>query len=380
MKRRYGLTLAVPLAALLATGVAPRIAARRTLDAAPGAAAAVTTVAVVAARRADTTTRLLLPGTIQGRQQTPIYARTGGYVVRWTADIGARVRDGQLLAEIASPELDEELGQARAQLAETRTGLNLARTTLDRYLAMAADSVITRQELDERQAASDAAVGAVEREDANVRRLLELQRFRSVRAPFPGVITARNVSLGSLITVGGGSAAVDGAASPLFEIAQSDTVRVGVNVPQTYAPGVAPGQRAELVLREFPSRPWAGRVARTAGALDPASRTLRVEVEVPNPDGALLPGMYAQVRFVAKRTDPPLEIPATALLLGPDGPRVAVVDSAGRVHRVPVEVGRDLGPTVELLSGVPEGSSLVLDAPESLAENALVRPAERASP
>lgn len=373
MRIRFGLLVSVPVIGLLASGVAPRIAVRHTLAAEPAAGTAAAVVATAPARLADTATTLLLPGTIQGLQETPIYARTDGYVMRWTADIGARVRRGRLLAEIASPELDQELEQGRAQLAEARTALGLASTTLARYEAMAADSVITRQELDERQAAFDGGQESVEREAANVRRLSELRGFRSVVAPFNGVITARNVSLGSLITVSGGSAAVDGAAAPLFEIAQSDTVKVGINVPQAFAPGIAPGQDADLVLREFPSRTWSGRVARTAGALDPSSRTLRVEVEVPNPDGRLLPGMYAQVRFIARRTTPPLEIPAAALILGTEGPRVAVVDSTGRLRRVPVELGRDLGPTVEVLTGLPEGATVVLDAPDALTEGTPVR-------
>lgn len=375
--RRAGAAIAASLLALLAVGAVPRLVQRRSLHAAVAAdAGRIPAVGVAVVRRADATTRFVLPGTVQAAQQTPIYARMDGYVRRWHVDMGARVVAGQLLAEIESPEVDPELRQARARLGQAQAALGLARSTLARYRAMIADSVITRQEFDERVAAHEVARAAASQEEANVQRFVEMRAFQRVTAPFAGVITARNLDVGALVTGGGGIAAggAGGAVRPLFELAETRTVRVFVNVPQAYAPAVREGQAAELLVREYPGRHFVGRIVRTARVLDSASRTLRTEVMVPNTDGALLAGMYAQVRFSLVRDTPPLLIPAGALVLNDSGPQVVVVGPGDRVRYQPVEIGRDYGATVELVEGVDVGAVVVLNPSDQLRPGSRVRP------
>jgi RND family efflux transporter MFP subunit len=316
---------------------------------------------------------IALPGTIQPLHQAPVYARTNGYVRRWYADLGARVRAGQLLATIESPETDQQLLQARASLQQARASLALAKTTLERYRTLADDSAITHQELDERTTAFEAAGASVAQQEANVQRLAVQQGYQRVLAPFAGVITSRSVDVGALISAAGGSTTAAGASAPLFSLAQIDTIRIFVAVPQAEVTSVAVGQRAEVTLREYPGRIFAGVVARTAGALDPASRTLQAEIDVPNPDGALLPGMYAEVRLLMGRAAPPLTIPAGALVIGTGAPQVATIDAAGAVRFRPIQLGRDYGATVEVLSGIDEGATLVLNPSDELKDGVRVK-------
>ncbi|MGB9606438.1 MAG: efflux RND transporter periplasmic adaptor subunit, partial [Bryobacteraceae bacterium] len=317
---------------------------------------------------------LSLPGNVQAIIETPIYARADGYVRRRLADIGDRVRPGQLLAEIESPELDEQireaeanlrrarssLEQSRAALQQARAQMELAKVTAQRWQTLVAKGVLPRQEGDEKQAAylarqadvaaAEAAVHAAEQavaaSESNLQRLLELRSLRQVRAPFAGVITARNVDVGALVTVGSSSAVRE-----MFRLAQIHVLRVQVMIPQSEAPLIRVGLPCELHVEELGERRVPGVVKRTANALDPASRTLLTEVQVENADGRLLPGMYATVHFRLQRPRPPLLIPSSACRNTEKGPVVAVVQPDATVRVASVRLGRDYGTQLEVLSG-----------------------------
>lgn len=372
--RRVAAAVVFGFALLLAAGAVPRLAARRVLASDVAAAAGAPAVAVVVAARAADTASFVLPGGIQARRQTAVYARTSGYVRRWLVDIGTPVAAGALLAEIEAPETDQELRQTRARLVRSQAGLALARSTFERYRGLAADSAVTQQEFDERRAAYEAAVAGVGEEAANVQRLVERRAFQRVTAPFAGTVTTRDAEVGAFVTAAGGGVGGTTGAAALFTLAQTDTVRIAISVPQSSATDVAPGMTTDVLVREFAGRTFRGRVARTASALDPATRTLRAEIEVPNLDRALLAGMYAQVRFTVRRAAPPVVVPATALLSGSGGSRVALVGADRRVRFRPVELGRDLGATVEVLRGVEAGATLVVNPPEQLTDGAAVDP------
>jgi len=340
--------------------------------------------AVTTARpeRAPAVVDLPLPGTTEPLLTTGIYARTDGYLKTRYVDIGDHVKAGQLLADITAPEVDKQLSQTLGTLAQGKANvvrlqadLALAETTLRRFTTIGVGAV-TQQEIDERaatqktaQKAVDAAEATVRANQADVDRLRELQGFQRVYAPFDGVITARNVDPGSLISAGSTSVTTQ-----LFSLAQVDTLRIFVYVPQTYAFDVHVGQSADITLREQPGRVFKGTVTRTAGAIDPASRTLLTEVQVPNRDGALLSGSYVTVHFKIQRSEPPLLIPGPALLAGSQGTRVAVVGSDDTLHYRPVTVGRDYGDHVEILSGLEESDVIVTGVPGGIADGAKVRP------
>ncbi len=367
-------SVVVLFGALLTAGILPRVSRRQQLRAEAGAADSIPAVLVATVVPAPAVVPITLPGTIQALHQAPVYARVNGYVRRWYADMGGHVRAGQLLAEIESPETDQQLRQAQALLAQARSALALARTTLERYARLAADSAITRQELDERSTAFQAAQAAVAQQQANVDRLSAEQAYERVAAPFAGTITARNVDVGQLISSAGGSTTAAGASAPLFSLAQIDTIRIFVAVPQEQVTAVRTGQGADVNIREYAGRSFHGVVARTAHALDPSSRTLQAEIDVPNPDGMLMPGMYAEAKILLDRSAPPLMIPAGALVVGMGEPHVVVLSADRRVRSVPVQIGRDYGATVEVLSGVKEGDVLVLNPGDQLADGARVKP------
>jgi RND family efflux transporter MFP subunit len=346
--------------------------------------------------RAGRTTDLVLPGSIQAAQETAIYARVDGYLKRRLVNIGDQVRSGQLLAEIDTPELNQQLsqakaamaqsvsvlGQARAALQHTEAQLEYNRTTLERWRTMKERDLVAQQDLDDRQVlvksgqadldAASANVAAAEANvaanKANVDRLLELQSFQSVRAPFTGVITVRNVDNGALITAGSGANNL-----PLLRMAQIDNLRIFVNVPQTFVPSMAPGLTAEVLVREFPRRTFRAQVAGIACALDPASRTLLAEVHMRNEDNLLRPGMYADVSFRLTRAEPPLIVPASALIIRSGPPRVATVGADSRVRFRNVQLGRDYGTSVEIVDGLSEQDRLLVAPPEDVKENDVVR-------
>ncbi|VTU15745.1 Multidrug transporter MdtA [Variovorax sp. SRS16] len=309
---------------------------------------------------------LALPGTLQGFVQSPISARASGYLKRWTKDIGSRVQKGELLAEIETPEIDQQLSQAIAARQQAASSLELARSTVARWEALRKKDVVSQQDLDERRSAVAQATANVAAADANVQRLQQTEGFKRVLAPFAGVITRRNVDVGDLIDGGGG-----GGGRALFLLAQTDPLRVYVNVPQAYAQLVKAGQPVVVTQAELRGQSFRGEVARTSGAIDASTRMMQVEVSLPNRDGTLLPGAYVQVSLplAASRT---LTIPANALLFRAEGTRVAVVDAAGHVHLRAVSLGRNYGETVEVLDGLDAKDRMVLNPSDSLAEGDVV--------
>jgi len=374
----------VVLAGLLVMSFLPRRAVSRELASAAATPDAPPVVQVATVVRAATGGDLTLPGTIQPLHESAIYARVSGYVKEWHADIGRVVRAGDVLAEIDAPELDQEVEQAQQQLAQTRASLGLAKADLARWKALAADSAVSREELDQKNAAYDAALANSGAAEANVKRLTETHRFTRITAPFNGVITERNVDLGSLISANGGTTASNPAsggaqaAGSLFKIAQTDTVRTYIAVPQADALAMTPGMAADVTVQEIPNRAFRGRVVRTSQALDAASRTLLTEVDIVNPGMTLLSGMYAQVHLHLDHRVPALMLPSTALIVGASGTQVAVLDAAqpgqpATARFVPVTVGRDFGGTVEIQSGLSEGAAVVANPGADLVDGMRVR-------
>ena len=375
----------VTLAALLVMSFLPRRAVSRELENAANQPDAPPMVQVATVTRAESGGDLTLPGTIQPLHESAIYARVTGYVKEWHADIGRVVRAGDVLAEIDAPELDQEVEQAQQQLAQTRASLGLAKADLARWKSLAADSAVSREELDQKSAAYEAALANSGAAEANVRRLTETRRFTRITAPFNGVITARNVDLGSLISAGGSTSSSNPAAGgsaqaggSLFRIAQTDTVRTYIAVPQTDALAMTPGMSADVTVQEIANRTFRGRVVRTSQALDAASRTLLTEVDITNPGMTLLSGMYAQVHVHLEHRAPALIVPSTALIVRASGTQIAVLDSvqpghAATAHFVPVTVGRDFGGTVEIQSGLKAGESVVQNPGADLVDGMQVR-------
>jgi RND family efflux transporter MFP subunit len=302
---------------------------------------------------------LSLPGTLQGYVQAPVAARAGGYLRRWTKDIGAHVEKGELLAEIETPELDQQLSQAIAARRQTAATLDLAKTTADRWEALRKRDAVSQQELDEKKSADAQAKANLAAADANVERLRQLESFKRVLAPFAGVITRRNVDVGDLIDAGGG------AGRALFVMAQTDPLRVYVNVPQSYAHLVKPGQQVSVTQQELRGQNFKGEIVRTAGAIDAQTRTMQVEVMLANKDGKLLPGAYVQVALPLAGTGA-LTVPTNVLLFRAEGPRVAVVGDDSKVRLRAVKIGRNFGEVLELLDGVGPQDRLVLNPPDSL--------------
>jgi RND family efflux transporter MFP subunit len=365
---------------LFAIGLWPRWNAMRAAQADVSAEQAAVVVYVVA-ERGKGKHNLSLPAGIRAFQEATLYARTNGYLKRWHVDIGDRVRAGQVLAEIEAPEADRELEEARAKVAQVSASLELARSTAERYRAAIKEEAASPQEVDEKVGAYEARKADVNAAKAHVQRLEQMRMYQRVVAPFAGTITARNVEVGSLIQAGSGSAS-----GWLFKLAQTDTMRVQVSVPQNHSSLVKPGMGAELFVHELGSTAFAAKVARSAGAFDPATRTILVELNVPNADGKLIPGMYGQVKFQLVNASPNLVIPVTALIVGGEGLRVAVLDDSDAVHYKSVKVVRDLGKEVEIAEGLDEKERVINNPRDTLAEGQRVRavlqekPAEKAAP
>ncbi len=302
---------------------------------------------------------LTLPGTLLGQAETPISARVGGYLLRWTKDIGSAVKKGELLAEISSPDAQQQLAQAVAGRQQAVSSVNLAKTTLDRWKGLLEQRAVSQQEFDERRSAYEQSVANLNAVDANIQRLKDMLSFTRVVAPFDGVITKRNVNVGDLIDPGAGR--------PLFVLTQASSLRAYVYVPQTYSKGVQVGQSVTLTQAELPGQSFKGRVVRTAKAIDPATRSLQVEVGVENPSGQLLPGAYVQVAMPLTQSGG-LVVPVNTLLLRGEGPRVAVVDEKGVVSLKAVELGKDFGAKTEVLAGITVADRLVLNPPDGLAD------------
>ena len=320
------------------------------------------------AKRGDPETELLLPVSLHGVRETTIYARTNGYVKRWLVDIGDRVTEGQMIAEIETPELGYELREAKAALNQVSANLDLARVTAERYQSLAGQAAVSAQEVDEKTGAYRARQADYEAAQARVKRLEEMGAFSRVVAPFSGTIVARNVEVGSLISAGGGSA--DGW---MFKLVQANPLRAMVAVPQSFMDMVKIGQEASILIRERPGAAYKGKVTRQSGAFDPATRTMMVEVLVPNDSLEILPGMYGQVRFVLQNAQPPIVVSGNALMIGADGPRVVAIDNANTLHIRKVRLGRDYGREVEILEGVAPGDHIVMNPRDTLVEGMRVR-------
>jgi len=362
---RSKVLLAVPVGVVclaLATGGLPRLFAHAAV-ARQTAALSVPTVAVVAPEQAPPQASLVLPGDVEAFQEASIYARTSGYLSRWLTDIGTHVQSGQLLAVIESPEIDAQLSQARADAATASANYQIAKATASRWEDMLKSHAVSQQSSDEDVSTMKARQAMLAAAQANVGRLQQLQSFETIRAPFDGVVTVRNVDVGALVDAGNG-----GAPAALFKLSETDKLRVFVNVPQDDAAGVALGSRATLSLPQYPGRVFIGAVARTSGAIDPVSRTLRVEVDMDNADGAVPPGAYAQVTLMLASSKASLSLPANTLLFRPSGVQVAIVDDKNRVRLLPVTLGRDFGTRVEIRTGLRAGERVIVNPGDAIGD------------
>jgi RND family efflux transporter MFP subunit len=302
---------------------------------------------------------LSLPGTLKGYVESPIAARASGYLRRWHKDIGSRVNKGELLAEIDTPEIDQQLTQAVAAREQMASSLALAKSTMERWEALRKKDAVSQQELDERRSSETQARANLAAADANIERLRQLQAFKRVVAPFSGVVTRRNVDVGDLIDAGGGTGRT------MFVLAQTDALRIYVSVPQSYSQLVKPGQKVTVTQSELLGRQFEGQVARTAASIEPATRTMQVEITLANKDGALLPGAYVQV-LLPLQASQAMTIPTNALMIRGEGIRVALVDAESKIRLRPVKIGRNYGENVEVLEGVSAADQLVLNPADSL--------------
>jgi len=338
-------------------------------------ALAVPTVAIIHPAAQPGDENLVLPGTLQAYVESPIYARTNGYLKKWYHDIGSRVNKGDLLAEIDAPELDQQLSQSKADLATAQANENLSAITANRYTELLKTDGVSKQEVDNAIGDLAAKRAIVQSSQANVRRLEELESFKRVDAPFSGVITRRNIDIGTLINAGNG-----GTSQQLFFLAQTDPIRVYVNVPESFASSIRPGIGAYLELTQFPGRKFNGKIARTAESIDAATRTLLTEVDVPNKTGELLPGGYAQVHLQVNASTERLLVPVNALLFRSEGLRAVVIDPNHHAHLQALTVGRDFGITLEVLNGLKSNDWIVLNPADSLVDGEEVHVKEVASP
>ena len=320
---------------------------------------------------------VVLPGTIQAYADAPIYARTNGYIKSWSHDIGSHVRKGELLAVIATPELDRQVDEARASLNTARANLGLAQVTAQRYQGLQGTEAVSKQSIDTATQTESAQAASVVQAQQALNQLLELQSFERVYAPFDGIVTARNVNVGQLVDSGsnGGTAAgsstnfgVANGPQELFHVSSMDTVRIFINVPGAYVPEARPGVKTNIDLVEYPGRVFQGTIVRTANAIDVATRTLLVEVDIPNRKHELLPGAYAQVHLQLPMKHPALIIPVDALLFRSEGLRVVTVDAQNHAHLQPITVGRDWGTKIEVLSGLTQNDRIIDSPPDSITE------------
>ena len=364
--RRYLLIAAGVAVVLAAWGILSRLYARVLLERA-AADAAIVTVATTHPSRGPGTDILVLPGTVQAFYEAPIYARTNGYLHAWYTDIGASVRKGQLLAEIDTPEVDQQLRQAEADLATARANYQLARTTNERWQGLLATESVSKQDADERAGDAAAKEAAEQSAAANLARLRELESFKRVVAPFDGVVTQRNTDVGALINAG------ENPGNALFRVADTHRLRIYTSVPQSYAGQVSQGASAGLVFADRPGRRYEASVSSTARALDASSRTLQVELQIDNAKGELFPGSYAEVHFNLGGTATTLRIPVNAVLFRSQGLLVATVDSSGHAHLRRITQGRDFGREIEVLAGVEESDTLIVNPPDSISDGMQVR-------
>lgn len=387
------LSLACVFAVVFIVGYLPRRErAKQTVAAARREARSLPVVLVANARQADKTVSLMLPGNIQAVTETPILARAEGYLIRRTADIGDRVKAGQELAELATPELDQQVEQAKATVQQTRAALtqaranlsqakantNLAEVTAKRNSTLVTRGVLSKQEGDQSTAnyqaqlaqvqAAEATISAAQQNvnaaEANLQRLSEMQSFKTIRAPFDGIITLRNIDTGTLINTG---------STLLFRIAQTNVLRIFINVPQANYNDLHVGSSADINVQELPGRKFIGKITRISGALDTNTRTMLTEVQLRNSDNSLLPGMYAQVTLSVTRSHPPVVVPGDAVVVQNKGTFAAVVDDSNCVHFAPIAIGRDYGSTVEVSSGLKAGDKVIINPGDQVHEGVRVK-------
>src|SRR6202167_969068 len=331
----------------------------------------VPTVAVVHPQSEKPDEDLVLPGSLLAYEESPIYARTNGYLVRWYKDIGSRVTKGELLAKIDTPEVDQELNQTRAARLQILAQMDLAKISADRWENLRKTDSVSAQESDQYESGYKQSQANLAAADANVRRLEQLEGFKDVYAPFSGVLTRRNVDPGALINAGAGAAGRE-----LFDLARVDPLRVYTSVPQAYAPFIKVGAKTAVTLQEFPGQKFYGTVARTAEAIDPTTRTLLTEVDVPNKDGRLLPGSFGEVHFAVGSGVDKVTVPVNAMLFRTQGAQVAVIGPDSKVQLRPINIGRDYGATLEVLGGVSPTDQVVINPPDSLEDGQQVNVAQ----
>ena len=331
-------------------------------------ALAIPTVSLIKPSVEPAQDELTLPAQLQPFVESSIYSRTNGYLLRWYKDIGSHVRKGELLAELDTPEVDQELLQAKAARQQMVAQAELAKISADRWTNLRKTDSVSQQEADQQTSAYTQANANLAAADANVHRLEQLESFKRIDAPFAGVITRRGVDVGALVTAGSTTQAKE-----LFDLAQFDPLRVYVSIPQSNAASIKSGLPAYIDLREYPGQKFYGKVTHTADAIDPGTRTMLTEIEIPNRDGRLLPGAYAQLHFSVPIQTERMSIPINVLLFRAEGPRVAVVGADQKVHMKSVIIGRDFGVKVEILGGLDATDQLVLNPSDSLEEGQPVR-------
>ena len=363
----WGPLLAVTLLAVLVTIIGWRhIMVHHELERSSKSEAQ-TFVDVVRVARDDKLHELILPGSIQAFIEAKLYARTNGYIKAWHTDIGTKVKQGQLLAEIEAPDVDAQLRQATASLAQARASLEIARLTFTRQKTLQQKSVTSQQELDQSRTNLEAQEAAVKAGEANLQNLQVQQNFQKITAPFTGTVTNRYVDIGALVSAGSSATG-----TTLFALQQIDPLRIYVYVPQADARSIQEGMKARILVQELPGQNFEGAVVRTAGAIDPTSRTLLTEVDVRNPDGKLYAGMYGQVKFALKSEFPLILLPANAFTFHTAGPQVAVVTKENLIHWQDVKVGRDFGANLELTAGLEENATVVINPADDLREGTAV--------
>jgi RND family efflux transporter MFP subunit len=375
-KRRthWGWLIAVVMVAifagLLLSGILQRMHASAALRT-ETADMAVPTVAVVSPQRAAASQEIVLPGNVQPYVTAPIYSRTNGYLQAWYSDIGAHVKKGQLLAVIATPEVDQQLGQSRSNLSTAEANLKLAEITKERYQGLLKSNAVSQQDVDNAVGAYNANKSIVEADQANVKQLEAMQSFEKIYAPFDGIITARNTDVGALVDSGSGG----GVKTDLFHLSQVDRLRVYVNVPEQYSQATTSGLTATLTLSEFPGTTFTGKLVRTSEAINSETRTLLAEVDVTNPTGKLLTGSYAEAHFKVPGTISTYILPVDTLLFRTEGLRVAVVNG-DQAQLLPVTPGRDFGDTIEIISGLQGNESVIVSPPDSVVNGEKVQIAQ----
>jgi RND family efflux transporter MFP subunit len=362
-KSRQLKLLLIVLVVLIVAGamsIARRVSERKALAAETGKLS-VPTVAVIKPSAEPATDELVLPAQLQAYVESPIYARTNGYLLHWYKDIGSRVKKGDLLADIDTPEVDQELSQAKASREQIQAQLELAKISAERWMNLRKTDSVSQQEADQETNAYKQSQANLAAAEANVRRLEQMELFKHIYAPFSGIVTQRNTDIGALINAGSTPGQ-----KGLFQLAQVDPLRVYVSIPQSYFPNIHSGMPAYIQLEEYPGQKFSGKVVRSADAIDPATRTLLTEVDVENHDGKLLPGAYAQVHFAVPVQVVRISVPVNALLFRAEGPRVAVVGADSRIQLRTVTIGRDFGTKLEILTGLDPNDQVVVNPADSL--------------